>query len=71
MARSPTDPVETSRLVLAPIGAKDVGDLVVLHGDPNVAFWTGPRSRVTLEAWARDMAERWARDRVGKWMART
>lgn len=70
MARSPTDPVETSRLILAPIGAKDVDDLVVLHGDPSVAFWTGPWNRATIKAWACDMAERWAKDSVGKWMAR-
>ncbi len=70
MTRSPTDSVETPRLVLAPILAEDVADLVVLHGEPSVAFWTGPWSRVTIEAWARDMAGRWAKDGVGKWMAR-
>ncbi len=63
--------METSRLILAPIGAKDVDDLVVLNGDPSVAFWTGPWSRATIKAWASDMAERWAKDGVGKWMART
>jgi len=70
-ARSPTESVETSRLVLAPIGAEDVDDLVVLYGDPGVAFWTGPWGRVMIEAWACDMADRWAEDVVGNWMART
>jgi len=71
VARSPADSLETARLVLAPIGAQDVDALFVLHGDPSVAFWTGPWSRVTIEAWAADMARRWAADGVGKWMART
>jgi RimJ/RimL family protein N-acetyltransferase len=63
--------VTTSRLILTPIAVDDVDDLVVLHDDPNVAFWTGPWSRATVEAWASDMAERWRKDGVGKWMART
>ena len=64
-----TDPVLTTRLSLTPVGAADVEDLVVLYGDPRVAFWTGPWTRGTIEAWAHGMAERWARDGVGKWMA--
>ena len=50
-AAQPTDPVKTVRLVLTPVGAEDVDDLILLHGDPIVAFWTGPWSRATTEAW--------------------
>jgi len=71
VARSPADSVTTSRLILTPIGVEDVDDLVVLHSDPTVAFWTGPWSRATNDAWTSDMAERWTKDEVGKWMART
>jgi RimJ/RimL family protein N-acetyltransferase len=65
-----TDPVQTTRLSLTPVGAADVEYLLVLYGDPKVAFWTGPWTRETIEAWAFGMAERWAREGVGKWMAR-
>jgi len=65
----PTDPVQTARLVLTPVGAEDVDDLILLYGDPIVAFWTGPWSRATIEAWTTDMAEHWAADGVGKWLA--
>ncbi len=71
VASSPSDPLETSRLRLTPAGPHDLDDLIVLHGDPNVAFWTGPWSQPAIEAWARDMAARWAQDGAGKWMART
>jgi len=65
----PTDPVQTARLVLTSVGAEDVDDLILLYGDPIVAFWTGPWSRATIEAWTTDMAEHWAADGVGKWLA--
>jgi RimJ/RimL family protein N-acetyltransferase len=65
-----THPVQTPRLSLTPVGAADVEDLVVLYGDPKVAFWTGPWTRATIQAWAHGMAERWVLDGVGKWMAR-
>ena len=68
-AAAATDPVQTDRLVLTPIDSHDVEDLVVLYGDPLVAFWTGPWTRATIEAWASGMAERWTSDGVGKWMA--
>ena len=61
-AAQPTDPVQTVRLVLTPVGAEDVDDLIRLHGDPIVALWTGPWSRATTEAWTTDMAERWTAD---------
>ena len=69
-ASSRTDPVKTPRLMLTPVGSEDVSDLVLLYGDPNVAFWTGPWSRKGVEAWTHNMAARWSTDGVGKWMAR-
>ena len=63
------DPVLTPRLELRPVGTQDVDDLVLLYGDPLVAFWTGPWTRTTVAAWADAMVERWADDGVGKWMA--
>lgn len=68
-AAQPTDPVQTARLVLTPVGAEDVDALILLHGDPIVASWTGPWSRATTETWTTDMAERWTADGVGKWIA--
>jgi RimJ/RimL family protein N-acetyltransferase len=68
--RASTDPVLTRRLVLTPVGAGDVEDLTLLYGDPAVAYWTGPWTRATVEAWAANMAARWTADGVGKWMAR-
>jgi RimJ/RimL family protein N-acetyltransferase len=56
--------------VLTPVGIGDLDDLVLLYGDPEVAFWTGPWTRPAIEAWAAGMAARWAADGVGKWMAR-
>lgn len=64
------DEVLTGRLVLAPVGVGDVDELVVLYGDPVVAYWTGPWTRAAVEAWAAGMAARWVEDGVGKWMAR-
>ena len=61
----------TPRLVLTPVGLEDVEDLLVLNGDPKVAYWTGPWTRDGIEAWAASMAQRWVRDGVGKWMARS
>lgn len=69
-SESPTDPVLTPRLVLAPVGSDDVGDLGLLYADPQVAFWTGPWTPASVEAWAASMAARWMTDGVGKWMAR-
>lgn len=69
-AGSPTDPVLTRRLVLAPIGPDDVDDLTLLYADPQVAFWTGPWTPAAVEAWTANMAARWIADGVGKWMAR-
>jgi len=68
-AAQPTNPVQTARLVLTPVGAEDVDDLILLHGDPMVAVWTGPWSRATTQAWTTHMAERWTADGVGKWLA--
>jgi RimJ/RimL family protein N-acetyltransferase len=69
--QSPFDPVRTPRLVLTPVGLEDVRDLVLLYGDPHVAYWTGPWDRSSIQAWTRQMAERWTTDGVGKWMARS
>jgi RimJ/RimL family protein N-acetyltransferase len=69
-AGAPTDPVLTPRLVLTPVGPGDVEDLVLLYGDPLVAYWTGSWARATVEAWTAGMAARWTADGVGKWMAR-
>ena len=68
---SATEPVLTARLVLTPVGLDDVDDLVLLYGDPQVAYWTGPvdradQSRRGPRRWRRDGR----RDGVGKWMAR-
>jgi len=68
-AAQPADPVQTARLVLTPVGAEDVDDLILLHGDPIVDLWTGPWSQATTEAWTADMAQRWTADGVGKWIA--
>jgi RimJ/RimL family protein N-acetyltransferase len=65
-----TDPVLTPRLVLTPVGLGDVDDLDLLYSDPLVAYWTGPWTRSSVQAWAAHMAARWAEDGVGKWMAR-
>jgi len=51
----PTDPVQTARLVLTPVGGQDVDDLTLLYGDPLVASWTGPWSRAAIQAWTTDM----------------
>jgi RimJ/RimL family protein N-acetyltransferase len=69
--QSPAEPVLTSRLILTPVAVDDVDDLLVLYGDPHVAFWTGPWDRGSVEAWTQGMAGRWAEDGVGKWMARS
>jgi RimJ/RimL family protein N-acetyltransferase len=69
-AGSAAESVLTPRLVLTPVRLDDVEDLLVLYGDPKVAYWTGPWTRGAVEAWAADMAFRWAQDGVGKWMAR-
>jgi len=69
-AEAPTDPIVTPRLVLTPVSQDDVDDLVLLHSDPEVAYWTGPWTRASVEAWAADMAARWTTDGVAKWMAR-
>lgn len=69
-AGSPTDPVLTPRLVLAPVGSTDVHDLALLYADPKVAFWTGPWTPAAVRAWAANMAVQWKADGVGKWMAR-
>lgn len=61
--------METPRLVLTPVGRCDVGDLVLLHGDHQVAYWTGPWSRASIARWARAMAGRWDQEGVGKWIA--
>lgn len=67
-AAQPTDPIQTARLVLTPVDAKDVEDLALLYGDPIVALWTGPWSRASIEAWTTKMVEQWAADGVGKWV---
>lgn len=69
-AHSRTVPVKTPRLVLTPVGLGDVTELMLLYGDPHVAFWTGPWSRRSVEAWTQSMAARWTTDGAGKWMAR-
>ncbi len=66
-----SEAVLTPRLVLTPIGLDDLDDLLVLYGDPKVAYWTGPWTRESIEAWAAGAAERWAHDGVGKWIARS
>ncbi len=65
----PDGPVLTPRLVLSPIGVGDVDELLVLYADPEVARWTGPWDRRSVQHWAEGMALRWAEDGVGKWMA--
>lgn len=70
-ARLRTDAVETPRLILTPVAMEDIDGLVLLYGDPYVAFWTGPWSREGVEAWTLGMVTRWQVDGVGKWMART
>ena len=62
--------VLTPRLVLTPVGLDAVEDLLVLYGDPKVAYWTGPWTREAVEVWAAGMSARWSDDGVGKWMAR-
>ena len=67
---SAQESVRTARLVLTPVGSEDVDDLLLLYGDPEVVFWTGPWTAADVEAWAAEMAARWASDGVGKWLAR-
>ena len=69
-ADAPMDPVLTPRLVLSPVGPDDVDDLILLHSDPEVSYWTGPWTREAVEVWAADMAARWTTDGVAKWIAR-
>ena len=64
-----TDPVQTERLTLTPVGTDDVDELVQLYREPMVSYWTGPWTPDTVRAWALAMAARWADDGVGKWMA--
>lgn len=71
MSGSASEAVLTPRLALTPVTLDDVEDLLVLYSDPKVAYWTGPWTGETVEAWATGMAARWARDGVGKWMARS
>ena len=70
-AQRATGVVLTSRLRLTPIGPADVDELIVLYRDPLVAFWTGPWSPATVQAWAAEMATRWNMEGVGKWLARS
>ena len=63
--------VLTERLVLTPVTVADAEDLVLLHGDPNVAHWyDGAWTREQARSWADAMARRWADEGVGKWTAR-
>jgi RimJ/RimL family protein N-acetyltransferase len=68
-ARSPKHPVDTTRLIMTPVGWQHIDDLVLLHSDADVAFWTGRWTRETTESWVRAMASRWAEEGVGKWIA--
>ncbi len=62
--------VVTDRLVLTPIGPEHTDDMVLLHSDPNVAYWNaGAWSEAHARRFALDMHERWSRDGVGKWIA--
>ncbi|MDQ2850525.1 MAG: GNAT family N-acetyltransferase [Actinomycetota bacterium] len=70
-AQRATSVVLTPRLRLTPIGPADIDDLIVLHRDPLVAFWTGPWNPATVRTWATDMATRWNTEGVGKWLARS
>ncbi|MEV6495827.1 GNAT family N-acetyltransferase, partial [Actinoplanes sp. NPDC051633] len=70
MDEAPRDPVRTPRLVLTPVAAGDVDDLVLLYSDPIVAYWTGPWTPAAVQKWVTDMVGRWETDGVGKWMAR-
>ena len=69
VAVSANEPVLTERLVLTPVTLDDVDDLLLLYGDPQVAYWTGPWTRASVVRWASGMASRWASDGIGKWMA--
>lgn len=55
---------------MTPVGLDDVGDLMLLYGDPAVAAWTGPWTSAAVKTWAAGMTARWTADGVGKWMAR-
>ncbi|WP_286346420.1 GNAT family N-acetyltransferase [Frondihabitans sucicola] len=70
MDPSRLSPVDTPRMILTPIGAGDVRDLLVLYSDPIVARWTGPWTEGATRRWARSMVDRWQSDGVAKWMAR-
>lgn len=45
-------------------------DGLLPYGDPVVAYWTGPWTRVAAGAWAANMVAVWTAEGVGKWMAR-
>lgn len=68
--RLPTDPVQTRRLLLTPVRPEDLEDLVLLYGDPQVAHWTGPWDRASIQTWTNYIDARWTTEAVGKWMAR-
>lgn len=62
--------VTTERLTLVPVGPQHVEDLVVLHSDPDVAFWyAGAWTPAEARRWAGQMRRRWEVEGVGKWMA--
>lgn len=62
--------METARLVLTPVVPADADQLMLLYGDPEVAFWTGPWEPRSVTAWTKAMSVRWSKEGVGKWMAR-
>jgi RimJ/RimL family protein N-acetyltransferase len=63
--------VTTERLQLTPVTTADADDLVLLHSDPNVAYWyAGAWSTAHAHEWCVAMVERWRREGIGKWMAR-
>lgn len=61
----------TRRLLLTPVTTADTDDLVLLHSDPNVAYWNaGAWPIAHAHGWSSAMAERWRHEGIGKWMAR-
>lgn len=60
----------TPRLVLSPITAEFVDDLVALHLDHGISTWyAGSWTAMHAAEFARAMHDRWQRDRLGKWIA--
>ncbi len=61
--------METERLRLRPVAARDAAELARLYRDPGIAQWYGTWTDDQVLAWAAGQERGWHVDGVGKWMA--